>query len=315
MILNHLDDNLRVLVLGHTGFLGTAVHNELSRIGANVTGVSKSTGTDIREPGALDSVIERENINVIINCAAVVGGIQFGRAHPVSIFNDNLRMTLSILETASKYGVRLINPISNCAYPKEAKLFKEEEFWNGPLDESVLVYGSIRKFSWVGASAYAQERDLKSINLVFPNMYGPGDHLNPIRAHALGALVFRFLEARSNNLSKVEIWGSGNPVREWMYIEDAVSAILASLSTKAGIEIINVGSGVGISVRDLAYEIAHQMQYRGEVVFDLSKSDGAPHKTMDGSKGRKLLNWAPKTNLKEGIGKTIKWYESQAQNK
>ena len=300
-----------VLVLGHTGFLGKALYKRLKDEGVKCAGASLSNGFDIRNQNVLDELIQSQECNVIINCAATVGGIEFGRRNPVALFRDNLQMMLSILESAAKYKVKLINPISNCAYPKDLKVFKENEFWNGPLDESVLVYGSLRKIGWVGAWAYASELQLKSTNLVFPNMYGPGDHLDPVRAHALGALVYRILMAKREQDSEILVWGSGNPVREWMYVDDAVDALVLAIDSVLPVEIVNVGAGNGISIRDLANEIALQVGYKGNIEFDLSKPDGAPYKTMDGTQGQKLLNWQAKTDLETGIGKTILWYANE----
>lgn len=300
-----------MLVLGHTGFLGKALYKRLKDKRIKCSGASLSNGFDIRNPNALDELIQSQECNVVINCAATVGGIEFGRLNPVALFRDNLQMMLSILESAAKYKVKLINPISNCAYPRDLKVFSEDEFWNGPLDESVLVYGSLRKIGWVGAWAYSSQLQLESTNLVFPNMFGPGDHLDPVRAHALGALVYRILMAKKEQDSEILVWGSGNPVREWMYVDDAVDALVSAIGHILPVEIVNVGTGNGISIRDLAKEIALQVGYKGNIEFDLSKPDGAPYKTMDGTQGQKLLNWQAKTDLKTGIGKTILWYANE----
>lgn len=300
-----------VLVLGHTGFLGKTVYKKLQELGIKCSGASLSNGVDLRITNTLDSLIESNNYNVVINCAAVVGGIEYGRLHPVTLFRDNLQMTLTVLDSAAKHKVKLINPISNCAYPKELQVFTEENFWDGPLDESVFVFGSIRKLGWVGAWAYAKELQLNSVNLVFPNMYGPGDHLDPVRAHALGALVYRILQGHLAELPSVTVWGSGNPIREWMYVEDAADAIVSAIATDLPMDIINVGTGIGISIRDLALEIAKQINYTGEIKFDPTKIDGAPHKTMNGTKGQSLLNWNAKTDLETGIKKTINWYRAE----
>lgn len=300
-----------VLVLGHTGFLGNALYKRLKGLGINCSGASLTNGFDIRQSGALDQLIETNNCNVVINCAAKVGGIEYGRRNPAVIFRDNLQMTLSILESASKYRVKLINPISNCAYPKDLQVFKEENFWDGSLDESVLVYGSLRKIGWVGAWAYAKEFHLNSINLVFPNMYGPGDHLDPVRAHALGALVYRILQAKFEEKPHFTVWGSGKPVREWMYVEDAVDALILAIDTELSVDIINIGTGKGISIRELSQEIARQIDYSGEIRFDIDKPDGAPYKTMDGARGQRLLGWEAKTDLESGISETIAWYANE----
>jgi GDP-L-fucose synthase len=300
-----------VLVLGHTGFLGNVVYKKLQSLGIDCHGASLSTGIDIRIPNVLDSLLERKRIKVVINCAATVGGIDFGRQHPIKLFRDNLQMTLSVLDSVSKHDVKLINPISNCVYPKKLQVFEEEYIWDGPLDESVLVYGSVRKVGWIGAWAYAKELQLNSVNLVFPNMYGPGDHLDPVRAHALGAIIGRILRAQLAEDPSVTIWGSGEPVREWMYVEDAANAIVSAIDTALPLDFLNLGEGKGISIRDLTFKIAKLIGFKGEIIFDLSKPDGAPHKTMSAKKGPRLLDWVAQTELDDGIRKTIDWYRRQ----
>lgn len=304
-------ESKRILVLGNTGFLGRALFESLKGKGYLVIGTSKSQGTDIRKRGSLDGLIQKNKINTVFNCAATVGGIEFGRLNPVTIFNDNIEMTISILESAARHDVKVINPISNCAYPSNLSEFKEEDFWNGPLDESVLVYGMARKYSVVGTWAYRQEKNLDSVNLVFPNLYGPGDHKDPVRAHALGALVFRFLRAKLRGDSTVSVWGSGNPIREWMFILDAVTALELSMFIENQSEIVNIGTGQGVSIRQLALMISKEVGYEGATTFDATMPDGAPCKTMNGSQGQKLLGWSPSTSLKEGIARTVRWYERE----
>lgn len=304
-------DTKRILVLGNSGFLGKSLYERLEKNYEHVIGVSKSQGVDLRNRGILDDIISEHKINVIFNCAATVGGIEFGRMNPVAIFNDNLQMSISILESASKFRCRLINPISNCSYPRELAIFKEEDFWSGPLDDSVLVYGMVRKMSLVGAWAYNQERHLDSVNLVLPNLYGPGDHWDPVRAHALGALVSKFIQAKILNSPHVEIWGTGKPVREWLFIDDAVNALISAINMSAYRDIVNVGTGEGLSIAELAEIISSEVGFNGNVIFDLAKPDGAPHKTMDGKNARELLNWQPLTPINLGIRKTVAWYRQQ----
>ena len=305
-----IDGNpISALVLGHTGFLGKRVFETLKENGITVIGASRSNGIDLRVPKILDQILQDNNCNLIINCAAVVGGIEFSTSHQVELFRENLLMTMSILDSSARHNVKVINPISNCVYPRELSIFSEQELWNGPLDDSVLVYGSVRKLGWIGSWAYSKQLGLESTNLIFPNLYGPGDHLDPVRAHALGGIVFRLIKAQRNGEGEFKVWGSGNPVREWMYVDDACSAILIAMGVKTDINPINIGTGVGISLKDLTYLIAKQIDYQGQIIFDTSKIDGAPYKTMDGSRGFKMLNWNPKVDFETGIAQTIAWYE------
>jgi GDP-L-fucose synthase len=248
---------------------------------------------------------------VIINCAAHVGGIEYGRKNPIALYRDNLLMNLNILSAASESNSKLINPISNCAYPRDLDIFSEDRFWDGELDESVLVYGGIRKLGWIGARAYSQELGLNSANLIFPNLFGPNDHLDPVRAHALGALVFRFLEAKKLGTPNVVVWGSGSPIREWLYVEDAVDAMLLAVENDINCAPLNIGSGIGISIRELAEKIASAIGYEGSIVYDKSKQDGAPKKIMDARKAVAELGWKPKTSFESGLSETIKSYQAR----
>ena len=298
-----------ILVTGATGFLGKRVCNALTQRGLAFERTSLSMGCDLRDPVATRSLFERVKPKQVLNCAAFVGGIQFGYKHPAQLFHNNLLMTLSLLEVASSIGVkRIVNPISNCAYPAQATLFKEEEFWDGPLHDSVLVYGFVRKASWVGSWAYQRQYGLDVLNLIFSNMYGPEDHFDEERSHALGALIMKIVRAKRLNLPVVPVWGSGKPVREWLYVDDAAEAMVRGLAVESAVEPVNVGVASGISILEMAEIIKRFVGYEGELEIDPTKPDGAPYKTVDGRRGAAVLGWAPSTNFEIGIKQTIDWY-------
>ena len=299
-----------ILVTGATGFLGKRVCKLLNKKGLKYTKTSLSLGTDLRNRNQVFELFEKIKPEYVINCAAYVGGIQFGKKHPAELFSNNLMMTINLLEACKEYKIkRLVNPISNCAYPAKATLFKEEEFWDGPLHESVLVYGFVRKASWIGSWAFNQQYGVDTINLILSNMYGPEDHFEAERSHALGALIMKFSEAKRKNLPCVEVWGSGKPVREWLHVDDGAEALVRALDIPSYIEPINIGVAKGISIIDMANIIKKYIGYTGEIKLDLTKEDGAPYKTVDGTLGEKLLNWKPSRNFEEEIKETIKWYQ------
>ncbi|MFQ5683628.1 MAG: NAD-dependent epimerase/dehydratase family protein [Candidatus Binatia bacterium] len=301
-----------VLILGATGFLGKAVCRLLRERGAEPFETSLSRGVDLRDARQTRALFDQTMPEAVINCAAYVGGIQFGFEHPGEIFKNNLLMTINIQEACNQFQAkRLVNPIANCAYPARVSVFREEEFWDGPLDESVLVYGSVRKVSWVGAWAYHKQYRTDTVNLVLSNMYGPGDHFDPVRSHALGALIHKIIGAKERNQPKVEIWGTGKPVREWLYVDDGAEAMIRALSIEPYVGPVNVGVGKGISILELANLIKEIAGYQGELTLDTSKQDGAPHKTVDGSRGEVLLGWRPRTSLRRGIEKTVEFYLEQ----
>ena len=302
----------KVFVPGGNGFLGRRVVKGLKEKGIGFVSLSLRNGYDFRDAKQTRELFEKERFDALINCAAFVGGIQFGYERPGEIFYNNILMSTNLMESARLTGVkRFINPISNCSYPGHlTKDFKEEEWWDGQLDESVMVYGFVRKATWVQSWAYYKQYGFETVNLILPNMYGPGDHFEEKRSHALGALIMKFVEAKRKNLTRVTVWGSGKPVREWLYVDDGAEIIIKALEMGPTVDPINVGVGKGISILELAELIKDIVGYKGEIVLDRSRPDGAPHKTMDNSKLRALFNWVPPTSLRKGIEQTVEWYTS-----
>lgn len=302
-----------ILVTGATGFLGKRICRRLESMDIAYHPTSLSLGLDLRNQQEVLKFFSEIKPTYILNCAAYFGGIQFGYKYPAEIFTFNLQMTINLMEASRKFGVkRIVNPVSNCSYPGEASVFREEEYWNGPLHESVMVFGFVRKASWVGAWAYSKQYDLDVLNLVLPNLYGPEDHFEEERSHALGALIMKVVEAKKQNLSEVIVWGSGKPVREWLHIDEAAEAMIRGLNAARCLEIINIGVGCGISIAEMAYLIKECVGYEGALRFDTSKPDGAPSKIIDGNRGIELLNWGPKKDFKCGIQETIDWYKRQS---
>ena len=302
----------KVFVPGGNGFLGRRVVKGLKEKGIGFVSLSLRNGYDFRDAKQTRELFEKERFDALINCAAFVGGIQFGYERPGEIFYNNILMSTNLMESARLISVkRFINPISNCSYPgRLTKDFKEEEWWDGQLDESVLVYGFVRKATWVQSWAYYKQYDFQTVNFILPNMYGPGDHFEEKRSHALGALIMKFVEAKRKGLASVTVWGSGKPVREWLYVDDGAEILIRALEVGPTVDPINVGVGKGISILELAELIKDIVGYNGKIVLDRSKPDGAPHKTMDNSKLRALFNWVPPTSLRKGIEQTVEWYMS-----
>lgn len=298
-----------IVVLGATGFLGKRVCRKLRERGLEFCETSLSNGLDLRDRRATIDYFQRTRPSHVLNCAAYVGGIQFGFKHPAEMFHNNMHMTLNLLEAASLSRVtRVVNPISNCAYPGAATFFREDEFWDGPLHDSVLVYGFVRKASWVGAKAYSMQHGLDVINLILSNMYGPEDHFEEERSHALGALIMKVVRAKEIGASSVTIWGTGMPVREWLHVDDGAEAMVRAIEVAPSIEPINIGVGKGISILEMAEMIKALAGYEGDFLLDRSKPDGAPHKIVDGSRGFHHFGWRPERQFREGVSETIDWY-------
>ena len=305
-----------ILVTGATGFVGQTVCRLLDARGHKYAKTSLTLGCDLRDREAARALFGQVQPLYVLNCAAFVGGISYGYKYPVELFKNNLLMTINLMDCCHEFQVkRLVNPISNCAYPAAATLFKESEFWNGPLHESVLVYGFARKAAWIGSWAYQQQHGVDSINLIVSNMYGPGDHFDESRSHALGALIMKFCKAVKEKQKQVIVWGTGKPVREWLYVDDGADALIRGLDMPSRIDPINIGVASGIAMCELAEHLKKKTGFKGDIVYDPSKPDGAPHKTVDGSVGKKIMNWSPPTALDAGIDQTIDWYSKHERTK
>ena len=283
----------------------------LSKSQHEIHTASRSSGTDLRDIRSFQDLIESSKPETVINCAAHVGGIQYGLAHEAEIYSDNLAINLNLYRLATYFDFRTLNPISNCVYPKHLSKFREEDLWSGPLDSSVATYGAIRRLTIVGSNSYWNQFQASSMNLIFPNLYGEGDHLDPIRAHALGAMVLRILEAKRYNKKTVEVWGTGRPIREWLHVEDAAKYLIESLSLSWTCETYNVGCGKGISILDLARMIKDIVGFEGEIKLNPELPDGAPCKIMDSSKSDNVFKIKPTVGLETGIQRTVTWYKKQ----
>ena len=302
---------MKVLILGHTGFLGSNLLKRIDQELHEVSVASKSSGIDFRNYAEFENLIVDNGPDIVVNCAAHVGGIQYGIKHGAKIYNDNLQMTLNLYRLAEKHKFSVINPISNCIYPFDATILKEEDIWKGEVDKSVLSYASVRRMTLIGAEVYWEESNVQSLNLIFPNMYGEGDHLDPIRSHAVGGLIYRFFLAKNSGTNSIQIWGSGNPIREWMYVGDAAEIMIRAIDTNFTCETLNIGIGKGISVADLAFKIRDVVGFEGEIIFKPEFPDGAACKIMDNSKSIGSFAEYRKLNLTQGLERTAKWYEQE----
>lgn len=303
------EDPMKVLIAGGLGFLGSNVVKNLKKKGYEPLPFSRRTGIDIRDIKQITDFLTEEKAEIIINCAAHVGGIAYNSLKPVEIYEDNLLIGFNLVKASYEAGIKkLVNIMPNCTYPGVAEIYSEEEWWDGPMHDTVLTYGTPRKAIWVQCWTYKRKYDFNSISLILPNLYGPGDHFEPVRSHALGALIMKIVEAKLNNKKKVVIWGSGNPIREWGYVEDAAEGIIIAMEKYNDIDILNIGEGKGYTIKEIAHMIKEAIAWKGEFEFDTSRPDGAPKKILAISKMKSILGWEPKTDIKEGIKKTVKWY-------
>ncbi len=302
----------RIVVTGGAGFLGSHVVARLRQIGCAHVCVPRSTEFDLTQRPDIARLLHRERPEVVIHLAARVGGIGANRAQPGTFLYQNLVMGAQLIEECRRYGVqKFVLAGTICAYPKHTPVpFKESDLWNGYPEETNAPYGLAKKLLLVQLQAYRQEFGFHGVNPMLVNLYGPGDNFDLESSHVIPALIRKCVEARQAELPALSIWGSGRPTREFLYVEDAARAVCLAAERLETSEPVNVGSGVEVSIGDLARMIAEKTGYRGELRLDPSKPDGQPRRCLDVTQARRLLGFEASVPLSVGLDRTIAWFEA-----
>ena len=299
-----------ILVTGGNGFLGQNVVAKLIAHGASAKNIFSPHSKDLNLVKWEDCVKAVKGQDIVIHLAAVVGGIGANREHPGKFFYENLMMGVQLMEAARQAGVKKFVAIGTvCAYPKFTPVpFKEDDLWNGYPEETNAPYGLAKKMLLVQAQAYRQEYGMDSIYLLPVNLYGPGDNFDPKSSHVIPALIRKVAEAKEAGQSFVELWGTGKPTREFIYVEDAAEGIVLATENYDKAEPVNLGSGEEISIKDLIIRISRLMDFKGEVRWDASRPDGQPRRQLDTARAKKELGFTAQMKLEDGLKRTIEWY-------
>jgi GDP-L-fucose synthase len=302
----------RVLIPGGGGFLGSRLHAALSGVAKEVHIPRTADGVDFRRYEDCAKVFQKIRPDIVINCAAHQGGIGYHSGRQAELFMDNLLMGTFLMRAAQETGAqKFINIVAGCSYPGylEKDELNEEDYWNGEVHESIFSYGFSRKASVAYGLALKKQYNFNSIHLIYANMYGQGEHFHPGQSKALAGLLKKCYEAKKSGAPNFSVWGTGTPIRDWLYVDDGAEGALRAGAAYDDASPLNIASGVGISVRELALLIRDVVGYSGEIVFDAEKPDGALKKTFGVGKMREKLRWLPQTPLREGIAKTLAWLD------
>jgi GDP-L-fucose synthase len=306
-------ENQRVVLSGGNGFLGSFVVKKLRAAGCREIFAPRSREYDLREKSEALRLYKDARADIFIHLAAVVGGIGANRANPGRFFYDNAVMGINVIEAGRIAGVEKLVCIGTiCSYPKFTPVpFREENFWNGYPEETNAPYGLAKKMLLVQLQAYREQYGSKGIYLTPVNLYGPRDNFDPESSHVIPALIRKCWQAKQAGASEITAWGTGSATREFLYVEDAAEAIVLAAEKYAKPEPVNLGSGEEISIRDLLEQICSLAGYEGAVRWDATKPDGQPRRCLDTSRARAEFGWRAKTALRDGLRKTIAWFEEE----
>ena len=299
---------LEVFVAGHQGMVGSAICRKLEKENISIVTATRNE-LDLLNYESVKHFFDINSFDQIYLAAAKVGGIHANKSLPVNFLEENLFINLNIIKNAFINGTeKLINLGSSCIYPKNiVHSIREEKILSGPLEETNQWY-SLAKISGIKlCQAYRKQFNCDFISVMPSNLYGPGDNFNPLNSHVPAALLDRFHVAKINNFEEVKVWGSGKPLREFLYVEDLANACIFLAEHYSSEEPINVGTGKEISIKNFAQLIKKIVGFTGKIIFDTTKPDGVYKKVLNTEKVNKL-GWHPETSLESGLRKYYKWY-------
>jgi GDP-L-fucose synthase len=305
----------RVVVTGGAGFLGTHLLRRLEQSGCRDIFVPNYPDFDLTRAGDVERLFVEHRPEVLIHLAAVVGGIGANRANPGRFFYDNAIMGIQLIEAARRHGVEKTVVLGTiCAYPKFTPVpFREEDLWKGYPEETNAPYGIAKKVMLVQCQAYREQYGMNAIFLLPVNLYGPGDNFDPASSHVIPALIRKCAEAVEEGRDEIVLWGDGSPTREFLYVEDAAEGIALATERYDKPDPVNLGSGMEISIRELAGRIAGLTGFSGRMVWDAGQPNGQPRRCLDVSRAEREFAFRATTPFDVGLRKTIEWYQSKRQ--
>jgi GDP-L-fucose synthase len=305
-------DEKRITITGGKGFLGKHLIRAFRNKGCRYITVADLPEYNLIRLEDVRKLYEETKPHIVVHLAAKVGGIGFNRENPGALFYENIMMGVQLIHEGHLHGIEKFVALGTiCAYPKFTLIpFKEENLWNGYPEETNAPYGLAKKMMLVQSQAYRQQYGFNSIFLLPVNLYGPGDNFDPNSSHVIPALIKKCVDARVKGEATVEVWGTGNATREFFYVEDAARAIVDATEKYNKSDPVNIGAGFEISIKDLVELIVELTGYKGEIIWNPTKPDGQPRRMLETTRAYQEFGFQAKTDFREGLQKTIAWYEN-----
>ena len=302
----------KITITGGKGFLGKHLIKAFQNRGCNKITIADLPEYNFINQNDVTRLYTETKPDIVVHLAAKVGGIGFNQQNPGALFYENIMMGVQLLHEGYCYGLEKFVALGTiCAYPKFTPVpFKEDDIWNGYPEETNAPYGLAKKMMLVQSQAYREQYGFNSIFLLPVNLYGPGDNFDPNSSHVIPALIKKCVDARHRGEESVEVWGTGQATREFFYVEDAAQAIVDATEKYNKSEPINIGAGFEISIKDLAELIVQLTRYRGKIIWNTTKPDGQPRRMLDTSRAYEEFGFKSKTDFREGLKKTIDWYNT-----
>lgn len=304
-------DGKKIWVAGHRGMVGSAIVRYLkNNHDCQVLTVTREQ-VDLTNPAQVETWLSIAKPEIVVLAAAKVGGIVANDTQPANFIYENLMIQSNVIHLSYKAGVkRLLNLGSSCIYPKMAKQpIKEDALLTGPLEKTNEAYAIAKIAGIKMCQAYRKQYTCNFISAMPTNLYGPNDNFHPLHSHVIPGMIYRFHQAKIRKLPEVKIWGTGKPKREFLHVDDLSRACAFLIENYNSSEIINVGTGKDITIKELATKIKKVVGYTGKITWDTSKPDGTPRKLMDTTRINEL-GWYPKIDLDEGLKDAYNWYLS-----
>lgn len=307
-------ENKRVLVTGAKGFVGSHLCDKLKEIGCQDIIEVPSHPYDLRVKTIVRNMFkDAGKLDYVFNLAAKVGGIGYNQRHPYSLFYDNILINLNMIDEARQADVgKFIQVGTTCSYPKFTTVpFNEKEIWDGYPEETNAPYGIAKRASLIQIQSARKEHGFNGIYLIPTNLYGPRDEFNPSKSHVIPALIRKCINATLHNDTEIEVWGTGNASRDFLYVKDLVEALILAAEKYESPEPLNIGSGIEVKISTLVYMIQQATGFEGYIRWNTSKPDGQPRRRLSIHEATNALWWEPTTVLKDGLAETVKWYREE----